>query len=186
VLASIFVSLIFDASIYYPEIEIVRWTTIEHFYPLLAVSICGLAYTTFFHSKNPQNYITRIIVIIGPAIIAIAMLNSDLKDPTTNGQFTSLEYIVKILLALVFFWYAIVHNDTRDFIKSSFFWFSTIWLIHSCSGIVIFSMFNIIKESVEMQFGFMYLNWFLNLSASIAFAYVFFALGKKGWSTDLY
>jgi len=115
-----------------------------------------------------------------------SMYLSDLSDPTTKGILLTIERVLKISLAILFFGHALVQADQKDFLRSSFFGFSTINLIYCCTGMVAATLFDYIKEDINLLYASVYLNWIIIVLQNLGFAYIFYALGKKSWSTNIY
>lgn len=188
VLASICVSFIFDANMLagnYIEL-FYNPNKVAHFFPLCFTLVWSLAFLSVFESKSNERKVVFTLSLIALSSIAWFMLSGDLDDNTTKSSLRTINYLFIIGLALVYFIHAIINNDQRDFLKSSFFWYSSQNLIHYSVTIVIFTFFDFIKENENLLYFSIYLKWFFLLLSNLVFAYVFYSLKENNWSSGTY
>lgn len=188
VLSSLFLSQLFAISDNASNLGLEKFPSgyIAHFYPLSSFIVWWAAYFAFFRRKSNLLRIINIISFSAFLILIGLYITEDLNDLTTKGSFRTVRFVYLTICSLLFFYYGILNKENKDFLISSFFWYSAINLIFSSILIVLYAFFDVLKTNETWLYSAMYFNWFLIIASNLGFAYVFHALGEKGWSTDIY
>ena len=177
VLLSLLVSIFFDLSFniitsFYPG------RSIAHFYPLVTTLIWGVAYLILFKNERTERKIVFSFFVLAVATIIYLMSQSDLGSQRTQSPTRAVNYLFLIILSIIYFFHAIFQNEKSDFLKSSFFWYSAINLIHFSTAIVIFTFFEVIMQQETLLYASMFLKWILLVVSNLMIAFVFYKLSR--------
>ena len=177
VLLSLAVSIYFDIS-FYIHTSFYSGNIVAHFYPLVNTVIWAATYTLIFKKAKTERTIVITFSIASIAAIIYLLAQSDLGSQRTQSPTRAVNYLFLIILSIIYFFHAIFQNEKSDFLKSSFFWYSAINLIHFSTAIVIFTFFEVIVEQETLLFASMLLKWILLAASNLMTAFVFYGLYK--------